>query len=362
MVLLPIASASAAEAPVPDQVGAALGERLFPVLSKIDRSALPASTQRTLVQRQQRLAGCGEDTACALSASHWRDDQIAALAQAAAPTTADPSAVPRELRGVNAILEVYGAGAPARYPQIDGPYGAADSPRLREDALTALRMSAIADTHAAVDPSISLAIALLDVNDRLDAIAFEPINAGLNRDAFAAASTVDWQRYPYTAIIVLGAGPEDGLPLSAAGKLRIKAAAAAYRSGLAPLVIVSGGAVHPRGTKQVEAVQMRQALIQRFGLPAAAVLIEPYARHTTTNLRNAARLLFALDAPSERSALVVSSPEHLDYVAGNDFAERNRRELGYLPGTVGPRRSPFELAYRPATASRMVDPIDPLDP
>lgn len=143
------------------------------------------------------------------------------------------------------------------------------------------------------------------------------------------ARTLNWSRYPNTAIIVLGAGPEDLLtPLSARGKLHVKVAAQRYFDGLAPFIILSGAAVHPRETHHVEALEMRPALIERYEVPAHAIVIEPYAQHTTTNLRNAARLLMAMKAPMERDARVLSDPRHIDYVVSAGFAKRNQNELG----------------------------------
>ena len=241
----------------------------------------------------------------------------------------------------------------------------ASSQRLASDVAVAASVSEVGrgEAIAAFDASIGLALALIDVNDRLDAIAFEPIGEGLNLEAFRHARKLDWSRYRYTAIIVLGAGPEDLLtPLSARGKLHVKVAAQRYFDGLAPFVIVSGAAVHPRETRFVEAVEMRRALIERYGVPAHAVVIEPYARHTTTNLRNSARLLMSLKAPMDRDALVLSDPRHIDAVESTEFIARNQRELGYQPGRIGERTSPFDIVFRPSPDSARVDPLDPLDP
>lgn len=162
---------------------------------------------------------------------------------------------------------------------------------------------------------------------------------------------------------MLGAGPDDLLtPLSARGKLHVKVAAQRYFDGQAPFIIVSGGAVHPRETRHVEAVEMRRALIERYKVPAHAILIEPYARHTTTNLRNAARLLISMKAPMDRHALVLSDPRHISYVESAEFAARNQKELGYQPGKIGKRTSPFDVAFLPSQDVSRVDPLDPLDP
>lgn len=354
-----------------DSVTAALGQRLFPVVAAMDRSQANVKVRSMLTERDRRLAACAEDAACKVDASVWKEHEMGLVAQMAAAdgTSAEArerrDAVIRELVGLNAVLEVYGKGGTPRYPQIDGPIGKQGSRRLAADVAVAASISELVreEAVAAFDPSIGLALALLDANERLDAIAFEPLDGGLNSDAFQHARGLDWSRYRYTAIIVLGAGPEDLLtPLSARGKLHVKVAAQRYFSGLAPFIIVSGAAVHPRGTRSVEAVEMRRALIERYRVPAHAIAIEPYARHTTTNLRNAARLLMAMKAPMDRDALVLSDPLHIDAVESAEFVARNRRELGYQPGSVGERTSPFDIVFRPSPDSARVDPLDPLDP
>lgn len=351
-------------ATVEDGMTAALGQRLFPALAAIRRDQAGTEVRTLLAARERRLAQCGDDAACKVDAARWNRQEIDAMATLAAPDR-PPEAIRRELAGLNSILDVYGKGAASRYPRIDGPMGEAGSQRLAADVATAVAISEVGrgEAVASLDASIGLALALIDVNDRLDAIAFEPIEGGLNAAAFAQAKTLDWSRYRYTAIIVLGAGPEDPLtPLSARGKLHVKVAAQRYFDGLAPFIILSGAAVHPRGTRHVEAVEMRRALVERYGVPENALVIEPYARHTTTNLRNASRLLMAMKTPADRDALVLSDPKHIDYVVGAEFAERNRTELGYLPGTLGKRTSPFDVPFRPSPDSAKVDPLDPLDP
>jgi hypothetical protein len=135
-----------------------------------------------------------------------------------------------------------------------------------------------------------------------------------------------------------------------------------YAQGLAPFLIVSGGAVHPRGTTHVEALEMRRALIERYGVPADAIVIDPYARHTTTNVRNATRRLIAMGAPLDRDMLVVSNKAHVDSIASPAFAARNARELGYQPATLSARIAPTAVALRPSRDSLRIDPADPLDP
>lgn len=353
--MLPIAAAA------DDRDSAALAGRLFPTLVQLKHGALPAPARALMVERAQHMTGC-RSAACTLDAARWTPAQADLLA-ATVPTRAE--AIARELAGLNNVLSVYGHGQRPRYDAIDGPVGTAGSTRLATDVAIAMQMSEVdvSAAYTAFDRSIAVAVGLLDANDRLDAIRFEPINAGMNAVPFARARQLEWNAHPYTSIIVLGQGPDElTTPLSAGSKLRLKAAAQRYAAGDAPFIIVSGGAVHPRGTRSVEAVQMREALIARFGVPADAIIIEPYARHTTTNLRNAARLLAALQAPPQQPALVVSSPSHIDSVASSGFGDRNRRELGYVPGKVGSRISPYAITFVPAPESLRIDPMDPLDP
>ncbi|KAF1013418.1 MAG: hypothetical protein GAK31_03567 [Stenotrophomonas maltophilia] len=350
------------QAAAQDRSSAALAERLFPSVVPLQRDALPAATRSMLASRQQQLDGCRQDISCSLASATWTPAQISTLA-AAMPAQAE--AIGRELRGLNGILAVYGQGQPPRYADIDGPAGDAGSPRLAQDVQIAVQMSDVDRNTGctALDRSIALAVGLHDASDRLDAVRFLPVSAGPNAAAFARAATLDWKAHPYTAIIVLGQGPDElAAPLSGGSKLRVKAAAQRYAAGDAPYIIVSGGAVDPRGARSVEALQMRQALIERFGIPEAAILIDPHARHTTTNLRNASRLLAALKAPAAQPALVVSSPSHIDAVASAAFSARNRSELGYLSGEVGARVSPYAIRFVPSPASLRIDPSDPLDP
>jgi hypothetical protein len=70
-------------------------------------------------------------------------------------------------------------------------------------------------------------------------------------------------------------------------------------------VLVSGGSVHPAGTPLNEALMLREYLLDH-GASEEQILVEPHARHTTTNLRNAGRMLRSLGL---HSALVVTGFE-----------------------------------------------------
>ena len=146
------------------------------------------------------------------------------------------------------------------------------------------------------------------------------------------------------------------------GKLRAMRAAQLYREGKAPFIIVSGGAVHPAHTEVIEALSMKRELIDRYKIPASAVLIDPAARHTTTNFRNAARLLFRYGFPMDRMAIVTSSRAHISSVASNAFGARLQSEIGYQPIERGRQSGLYEMEFRPLAIAMHRDAMDPLDP
>ena len=145
---------------------------------------------------------------------------------------------------------------------------------------------------------------------------------------------------PYDLIGVPGFSTEDQSgALSARAKDRLLQAADDWRQGTAPFILVTGGDVYPAGTSHIEAIEMRRYLIDELGVPSDRIIVEPNARHTTTNLRNAGRYMKKMGL--ER-ALVVSSPTPLtgqsSYIqaAGRligGFHLRCRSDLGAVIGS-----------------------------
>ena len=328
MAAVAIATVPAQAGAVRDVVTERLSQRLFPLFDGMarDPAAVRALVSKAdiaalLDSRQQRVAGCAQDMFCVAQALIWTETDIdtvsksvAAPAGLTAPDDGVAAQARREMEGINIIVRTYGLGAPAAYAQIDGA-GTID-PQERQARLQAAYWLSRTprDTSAqALDPSIDYALALLDGSDRTDAIGFEPLTGGANAAAMARAKSLDWSRYRYSALIVTGVGPE-----------------------------VPDMAISPFG---------------KYHLRLAA-----YARHTTTNLRNATRLLMAMDAPMDRDAVIVSNPGQSASIESPQFVTRNQRELGYQPGQVGRRLSITELLFRPSRVSARIDPRDPLDP
>lgn len=111
----------------------------------------------------------------------------------------------------------------------------------------------------------------------------------------------------FDAIIVLGAPADsDGNP-TPIQLARVTEAVQEYERGIAPRLIVTGGAV---ANHYVEA-QVMARTAEAQGVPASAVFIEPNARDTIHNACYAIRLM---KAHGWTSAEVVSSPSHLPRV------------------------------------------------
>ncbi len=178
----------------------------------------------------------------------------------------------------------------------------------------------------------------------------------LNEAALETLRDSDPEDYDFDALIVPGYTPLGALePLGVrdipAAQKRLDLALRLYRCATAPVIIVSGGSVYPPGSPINEALSMREYLLEE-GCDESALLIEPYARHTPTNLRNSGRILrragrlrglivTGFDNPAFSQAFYLSNPTL------STFRERCRRELGYFPGELRAHAA-NQIAYSPS--------------
>ena len=267
--------------------------------------------------------------------------------------------------GVGRLYRIYGYGEEPRYAAIDASSFPPDQERfgaiLAHIAETALDGASEDDLF--FDIWLRFALDVLMASQRDEAGRYEPLDQGENAVALAYARTVNWSEFPYAAILAPGAGlrgEERGL--SAIGILRNRLAVRRFREGLAPFVIVSGGHVHPNKTPFNEAIEMKRDLIETHNIPEQAILIDPHARHTTTNLRNAARLIFKITGGVDKPMLLTTSRSQSAYVESETFQNRCIAELGYQPMAIERRLSPHDLVLKADIISLHVDPSDPLDP
>jgi hypothetical protein len=183
----------------------------------------------------------------------------------------------------------------------------------------------------------------------------------------------DWPRYPYGTLIVPGYTPRDST-VAAPGvhpttRRRLEQAIEDLAQGKAPFVLVTGGNVYPRGTPYHEAIEMKSELVS-MGVPEEQILVEARARHSTTNLRNAGRIM---RAHGVRIGLITTvgggiggsdvfdQDFYFSHPTLSTFYARSTRELGYR---VGELRGAGELHAEliPAPEVARVGIRDALDP
>lgn len=264
---------------------------------------------------------------------------------------------------VNYTIAVYAEGKKPNYPQIDSI-----SFDVKKRAYYILMYDCSTEVSEALkadalffEPSLHAALTYLEINERRNAGDYEPMATTANKAAADRVKLIKWANYPYSHILVPGAGPEEMItPLSGEGMLRCKAAARQYFAGKAPFVVVSGGAVHPFKTKYNEAAEMKRYMIEVLHLPPNAVIIEPHARHTTTNIRNDARLVFRYGMPFEKPGLIVTDKYQNDFIA--NMEKRCLSELKYVPYKLGKRLSDTALEFYPIITSLQIDADEPMDP
>lgn len=268
-------------------------------------------------------------------------------------------------KGMNRIIDVYALGQKPRYADIDSvsyEVNRGTYPRLINISSNTIQSESDRLTLF-FQPTLQFVQILLDLNDRDEAGRFEPVSEDANQKAVQYLRQVDWAKYPYSVILIQGAGPDlPGSPLDAWAKLRMRLAVERYRQGLAPVMVVSGGNVHPYQTPFNESMEMKKALMSRYNIPEHAILVESHSRHSTTNLRNTARMIFRYGIPSDKPFVVTADMYQSKYMESDVFTKRCQDELGYQPHRIEKRLSQFDLVLMPQIISLQADPVDPLDP
>ncbi len=386
----PAANASGAPAGfdrkvVPQASASKQEDRAYPVLALLQSRASLTSVRSepaivALDQARDAKLGsanaCAGDRACVGAAlAFGKDDAHGAAAALAAALAARSDLAPfaKDLRA---------SGGAARFAALeDSAFAAAAledtllaldatfasvAPELDAAALAGVvskvRAAHPAGTLAFFEPALFVSVAALEASHRDEATRYEPYEKE-NGPALARLATLDFAPYPFTVIVVPGLGPGvPGVALSDGGRARCEMAAARFHAKIAPYILTSGGHVHPDRTPFAEAVEMKKALVESFGVPADAVLIDPYARHTTTNLRNAGRILLRIGLPRDRPALVTTDLFQSADILGQQFVDRCTRELGYQPWSALGALSSYDTCLRTTELVLQADGRDPLDP
>ncbi|MBN7813121.1 YdcF family protein [Algoriphagus sp. H41] len=320
----------------------------------------PAEIEQ-VAQRIAQLASQSRDFA-ALASDHLAPSGMYQMNAAADPAVFLANAWRQDAQTVNHIIHVYARGAKSNYPNIDSLGMKLDSRTYSANiqALNELAHVKYEGSKLFYKMTLGYAMDALEMARFERAGDFEPMTALENKAAYEAAKRTDWEKFDYPLILIPGAGTDNYLDsLSSGGVLRCQLAFEAYKRGKAPFIMVSGGYVHPYKVLRNEAVEMKRYLL-KLGVPESAILIEPHARHTTTNMRNAARIMYRYGFPMDRPSVTITTPAQSRFIYG--MMERCMRELGYLPYTNGKRVSATTLEFNPQLLSLQIDTDEPLDP
>jgi len=333
-----------------------------------------------------------EDVACLADAVQWNQDEIAAAGESMARLSQSSEQFRKFLskskengcynlyasypdaeyikaawdnaaRGVNQAMDIYVKGKKPYYAAIDSISFAPNDELFREKIrnMLAREISSKNRNQLFFHLPLYAAVGALIMNDRDEAVRYEPLNAGMNKTAFESIKNVKWDKYKYSLILVPGQGPEkEGVALDPMGIERCKLAARYYKDGLAPFIVVSGGHVHPNKTPFSEAVEMKKYLAKELSVPENAIFIEPHARHTTTNMRNTARLIYRFNLPDDKKILVVTDPQQNSFLLGME--KRFMTELKCVPYRDLKKISEDTSEYFPVKNALQVNSLDPLDP
>lgn len=325
---------------------------------------------------------CGNDLNCWAQALTWSDADIERVGDALAGAydrdgdSSPVGLIAAELRtsghaqrfaslaNRELLTEAWGFAARALNQawadHVAGLPWAAVAPLLDEAATSARSASLFA-------PLVDVVLGALEADGRDEATRYEPLVDGANAAALAQLHCIDFGQYPFAVILVPGQGPNDlDHPLDPTGQSRADQAATRFAAGLAPLIALSGGHVHPDRTPYSEAMEMKRYLMEVYGIPEWAILVDPHARHTTTNLRNVGRLLYRYGLPVDQPSLITSDQFQIAYIAFAGptqlFGKRNLDELGYLPYRAVGKLDLLDDCWFPSAESLSSDARDLLDP
>jgi hypothetical protein len=206
-------------------------------------------------------------------------------------------------------------------------------------------------------------LAILDADNRDNASEDEPIDQGENRAVIANIASIDFTKYPFSMLVVPGIGPTDATtPISLGSQNHADLAAARFAAGWAPIFALTGGRVHPDRTTFSEALEMKTYLMSKYGIAENVIIVDPYARHTTTNLRNVSRYAFRYGVPTNVPALVVTDYGQTLTILGAQFLTTSMTEMGLIAWREVVELSQNDTCFLPSVVVMQQNGADPLDP
>jgi len=220
-----------------------------------------------------------------------------------------------EINKASHLIKILIGGNESGYPDVDGPSFSKDDQeythRLRQivselrnnSGETALkdRFLAVAEIHYR--------------NDRGRLVEHTALQKEKNAKILEYARTIDYSKYAFGAVIVLGSSPTpeeiaEGVTLSQMSKDKIERSIRLNKEkGLAPFYITSGGSVRPRLTRIVEACAMKQHMTEVYQIPSDQILIESTSEHTYSNFMNVVLIAREAGMPTGTKLAVFLVPD-----------------------------------------------------
>ncbi len=312
---------------------------------------------------------CAGDAECLATRLEFGADEAGKLAGELARVLAPTGVVASHLRpsgrfALHAALDDEALVQAATKEALSALDAAFDG-RARGRSDLADRVAALSAAHPGAlpfyEPLLEVVLDAVSLDGRDEATRYEPLDTGENAAALARLDTLDWKDWRFAAILVPGWGPEDyDTPLSAIGRDHCDISVKRLQAGVAPFLLLSGGHVHPDRTPYSEAIEMKKFLKDAYGVRDDQVLVDPYARHTTTNLRNAARILLRAGVPADKPVLISTDALQLLYISA--LGDRCNEELGYVPYRFVRLLSEEDGCFLPDARSLHADARDLLDP
>ena len=269
--------------------------------------------------------------------------------------------------GINQIIDTYIAGINPRYPDLDKISYTADSAAFKTLVrnLVAELNSNKAQYKLFYKPYLNFALGALKINNRNEAGKFIPLKDGENAKAYQNIQTINWNNFQYSMIVVLGDAPNAAIDLpniSVGGMERCDYAVTLFNQGKAPLIAFTGANVAPFQSQYHEAIEMKKYVMSKYGIPENKILVDPHARHTTTNVRNIGRLIYYYGIPADKKAMLTTTKSQSTYVVSSTFSTRCINEMKHIPFTIFSRLSDRDIEFTPKIEVLHLDSSDPLDP
>ena len=108
-------------------------------------------------------------------------------------------------------------------------------------------------------------------------------------------------------------------------------------------------------------MEMKKFLVEKLKIPSSAIIIDPHARHTTTNMRNTARLMYRYGIPFNKPGITCTTRGQSNMI-GTSLIARCMKELNLAPYKNGQRLSETEMVFYPLIEALHINPTEPLDP